>query len=104
MDILAMTLPRLEVMARLAGDPRVARDPVALAELRETFRYLSSVCRALLPDLEEALADLPPGTAPDAPVEERVAFQMSLVKRTNRLHRAVEAYLLSRGEERRQAV
>jgi len=88
-----MVQPRLERLAELAGEPGIVRDPVAVAELRESYRYLASLCRTLLPELEPELADLPPSLAPGAEAAERVAFQMSLVKRTNRLHRAVAAHL-----------
>ena len=99
-----MILPRLEAMARLAGDSGAVRDPVTMAELRDTYRYLASVSRTILPHLEPELAELPPAVAPDAGVEERISFQMSLVKRTNRLHRAVAAYLADPATARRQAV
>ena len=91
-----MMAPRLALMARLAGSREVARDPIRVAEMRETYRYLAAVARTLIPELEPDVLDLPAAVAPDAPIEERVAFQMALVKRTNRLHRAVEAHLARR--------
>ena len=91
MKILAMMLPRLELLARLAGDREVTRDPLQLAELREDYRYLAAVCRNVLPDLEDDLEELPHPYPAGAPVEVRVAYQMALVRRTNRLYRAVEA-------------
>jgi hypothetical protein len=54
---------------------------------------MASVCRSLLPDLEPELADLPDELGVDADSAARVSFQMALIKRTNRLHRAVAAYL-----------
>jgi len=97
-----MVLPRLELMARLAGDRSLARNPVWVAELRGDYRYLASVSRSLVPGLEDEIADLPPAVSPDAPIEEMIRFQMALMKRTNRLHRAVAAYL-DQTQERRRA-
>ena len=91
MKILAMMLPRLELLARLAGDREVTRDSLQLAHLREDYRYLAAVCRNVLPGLEDDLAQLPAPFAVDAPVEVKVAYQMALIRRTNRLHRAVAA-------------
>jgi hypothetical protein len=96
MRALEMILPRLEKMVALASDREVARDPAALAQLREDYRYMASVCMSLLPDLEESLVDLPPAVSHGADVAARIAFRMALIKRTNRLHRAVEAYLSQR--------
>jgi hypothetical protein len=98
MRILEMILPRLELMATLAGDRDVVRDPLMMAELRENYRYMASVCRSLLPGLEEELVDLPEGVSPTAPIEEKISQQMGLLRRTNRLHRAVEAHLARRAE------
>ena len=100
MRIVEMILPRLELMADIAGDRESVRDPVVMAQLREDYRYMASVCRSLLPDLEDSLADLPEGISPDAPEEQRVAQQMALIRRTNRLHRAVEFYLAERAAAR----
>jgi len=91
--ILAMMLPRLHLLAHLAADRATTRDPSQLARLREDYRYLAAVCRNVLPHFEDDLADLPEPFAADAPVEVRVAYQMALIRRTNRLHRAVEAAL-----------
>jgi hypothetical protein len=92
MRILKMILPRLELMVQLAGERAVVRDPFRLAELREDYRYMAAVCRTLLPELEAALTELPePMTGPEPTLEARIAYQMALVRRTNRLHRAVEA-------------
>jgi hypothetical protein len=96
MRILEMILPRLELMAQLAGDREVVRSSASMAELREDYRYIAGVCRSLLPELEEELTDLPEGFSPNAPIEQKVATQMALIRRTNRLHRAVEAYLANR--------
>jgi hypothetical protein len=102
-----MMLPRLERMAELAADRTVVRDPTSVAELREGYRYMANVCMSLLPDLEPALAELPEPVHPDAPIELKVAYQMSLIRQTNRLHRAVNAVLIaresSREERRRRA-
>lgn len=107
MRILEMILPRLETMARLAGDRAVVRDPISMAELREDYRYMANVCMSLLPELEPALAELPPPIEVNAPIEVKVAYQMSLIRRTNRLHRAVNATLVAkqvmREERRRRA-
>ena len=99
-----MVLPRLERMAQLTGDPALLRDPVAVAELREDYRYMASVCRTILPNLEAELSELPEELAPGAPVEARVAFQMGLIKRTNRLYRAVSAYVANPAEVRLAAL
>jgi hypothetical protein len=101
MRALEMILPRLEKMVELASAPEVASSPAALARLREDYRYMASVSMSLLPHLEPELIDLPPALPLDAEVAERIAFRMSLVKRTNRLSRAVGAYLAGRasGEE-----
>jgi hypothetical protein len=96
MRILEMMLPRLETMAELAGDRSVVRDPVRVAELREGYRYMANVCMSLLPDLEPALAELPPPCDGDAAIELKVAYQMSLIRQTNRLYRAVNATLEAR--------
>jgi hypothetical protein len=98
MRILEMILPRLELMASLAGDREAVRDPVRMAQLRDNYRYMAAVCRSLLPQLEEDLVDLPDGISPHAPIEEKISQQMGLLRRTNRLHRAVEAYLIERAE------
>ena len=91
MKILAMMLPRLELLARLAADREVTRDSLQMAELREDYRYIAAVCRNVLPHLEEDLLDLPRAYPADAPAEVRVSFQMALIRRTNRLYRAVDA-------------
>jgi hypothetical protein len=96
MRILEMILPRLELMADLAGDRDSVRDPVVMAQLREDYRYMASVCRSLLPDLEPDLNELPDGISPVAPVEQKISQQMALIRCTNRLHRAVESYLTDR--------
>jgi hypothetical protein len=97
-----MMLPRLETMAGLAGDRSVVRDPVRVAELREGYRYMANVCMTLLPGLEPTLAELPPPCAVDAAIELKVAYQMSLIRQTNRLYRAVNATLVSRQEMRQE--
>lgn len=99
MHILEKIVPRLELMAALAADRAVVRDPERLARLREDYRYIAGVCRALLPELEPQLAELPEEIGPHARVEEKISYQMSLIRRTNRLERAVWAYL----EQRRAA-
>ncbi|MDQ6747015.1 MAG: hypothetical protein M3010_02755 [Candidatus Dormibacteraeota bacterium] len=96
-------LPRLSLLARLASERETTRDPARLAELREDYRYLAAVCRNVLTDLEEDLAELPDPIRPGAPPEARVAYQMALIRRTNRLHRAVEAVVTERAARRRQA-
>lgn len=96
MRILEMILPRLELMAQLAADREVVRNSASMAELREDYRYIAGVCRSLLPELEEDLVDLPEGFAPHAPIEQKISTQMALIRRTNRLHRAVESYLANR--------
>jgi hypothetical protein len=96
MRILEMILPRLELMADLASDRESVRDPVVMAQLRDDYRYMANVCRSLLPDLEDELGELPEGLSPMAPVEARVAEQMALIRRTNRLHRAVAAHISER--------
>jgi hypothetical protein len=107
MRILEMILPRLETMAELAADRSVVRDPNRMAELREDYRFMANVCMSLLPDLEPALAELPPPCDADAAIELKVAYQMSLIRQTNRLHRAVNATLVARQairqERRRRA-
>jgi hypothetical protein len=107
MRILEMMLPRLEKMAELAADRAAVRDPVRVAELRESYRYMANVCMSLLPDLEPALAELPEPCGVDAAVEMKIAYQMSLIRQTNRLYRAVNAVLIarqaSREERRRRA-
>lgn len=107
MRILEMILPRLEAMAVLAADRSVVRDPGGMAELREDYRYMANICMSLLPDLEPTLAQLPPPCDADAAVELKVAYQMSLIRQTNRLHRAVNATLVARHalrqERRRRA-
>ena len=107
MRILEMILPRLETMAELAADRSVVRDPNRMAELREDYRYMANVCMSLLPDLEPALAELPRLCDADAAIELKVAYQMSLIRQTNRLHRAVNATLVAhqviRQERRRRA-
>jgi hypothetical protein len=105
MRILEMMLPRLETMAQLAGDRTVVRDAVKVAELRESYRYMANVCMSLLPDLEPALAELPAPCEADAAIELKIAYQMSLIRQTNRLYRAVNATLIARDavrEERRR--
>ena len=99
MHILEKIVPRLELMADLAADRNVVRDPVRLARLREDYRYIAGVCRTLLPELEPQLAELPEELGPGAMVEDRISYQMALIRRTNRLERAVWAYL----EQRRAA-
>jgi hypothetical protein len=96
MRILEMILPRLELMADLASDRDSVRDPVVMAQLREDYRYMSSVCRSLLPNLEADLVDLPDGTSAYAPIEHKISEQMALIRRTNRLHRAVDSHLAAR--------
>jgi hypothetical protein len=98
-----MILPRLELMARLAGDRGLARDPRWVAQLREDYRYMAAVCRSLVSGLEDEITDLPPSVRPDASIEEMVGFQMALMKRTNRLHRAVAAYLGEQENRQTQA-
>lgn len=108
MRILEMILPRLETMAVVASDRAVVRDPVSMAALREDYRYMASVCLSLLPDLESQLAELPDPIPADATIEDKVSYQMSLIRQTNRLHRAVGASLIAgqiiREERRRQAL
>ena len=101
MQILEGILPRLSMLVELAQRRAVTRDPIALAQLREDYRYMASVCRALLPDLEPELVELPEPIGFDAPVEARVGYQMALIKRTNRLHRAVGAHLVAKESRRR---
>jgi hypothetical protein len=96
MRILEMILPRLETMAELAADRSVVRDANGMAALREDYRYMATVCMNLLPDLEPDLAELPPPCPGDAAIELKVAYQMSLIRQTNRLHRAVNATLVAR--------
>jgi hypothetical protein len=96
MQILEGIAPRLRKLVELASARSVVRDPVMLAELREDYRYMASVCRALMPHLEAELVELPEPIGPDAGVELRIAYQMALIRRTNRLHRAVEAFLADR--------
>lgn len=106
MRILEMILPRLELMAEMASDRSVVRDAKKLAEMREDYRYMASVSLSLIPALERGLADLPEPISADAPIEERVSFQMALIRQTNRLHRAVQADLVARRvsrEGRRQS-
>jgi hypothetical protein len=98
-----MVLPRLELMAEMAGDREVVRNPLAMAELRESYRYMASVCRSLVPGLEEELGDLPESITALTPVEEKVARQMALIRRANRLHRSVEAYLDERASRDHRA-
>ena len=98
MKILEMMMPRLALMVELAGDREVVRDDARLGQLREDYRYMAAVCRSILPHLESDLVDLPPELGVDADISARVSFQMALVKRTNRLHRAVAAYLSTRLE------
>jgi hypothetical protein len=100
MKILAMMLPRLHLLGRLAADPAVGSDPNQLALLREDYRYLAAVCRNVLPHLEKELAELPEPFDAGAPVEVRVAYRMALIRRTNRLYRAVEAALDHRASGR----
>ncbi|MEA2647301.1 MAG: hypothetical protein QOE92_2384 [Chloroflexota bacterium] len=103
MRILEMVLPRLEAMAVMASDRQVVRDPQQLALLREDYRYMAGVCRSLLPELEEQLADLPEFLEPNAPIEDKISYQMALIRRTNRLHLAVESHLAARPAARRRA-
>lgn len=95
-----MMLPRLERLVELAQTPEVARDPGALSRLRDDHRYMASVAMSLLPDLEAELADLPPGLPPGAGAPARIAFRMALIRRTNRLHRAVRAYVAGLDQRR----
>jgi hypothetical protein len=104
MKILEMMLPRLHMLARLAADRDLARDPGCLAQMREDYRYLAAVCRNVLTELEGDLLDLPDSIAPDAPPEVRIAYQMALIRRTNRLHRAVEAAVEARASRRSSAI
>ena len=107
MRILEMILPRLATMAQLASDRTVVRDAYRMAELREDYRYMANVSMSLMPELEPQLADLPEPVSFDAPIEQKVAYQMSLIRQTNRLYRAVQANLVTsriiREERRRQA-
>jgi hypothetical protein len=103
MRILEMVLPRLEGMAMMASDRGVVRDPLQMALLREDYRYMAGVCRSLLPDLENELSELPEAIDLNAPIEDKVSYQMALIRRTNRLHRAVEAHLAARPAARRRA-
>ena len=107
MRILEMILPRLATMAQLASDRAVVRDAAKMAELREDYRYMANVSMSLMPELEPSLADLPEPVSFDAPIEEKIAYQMSLIRQTNRLYRAVQANLAAnriiREERRRQA-
>lgn len=96
MRILEMILPRLEAMAQMASDRSIVRDAKKLAELREDYRYMASVSMSLIPELERGLVDLPDPVPSYAPVEDRVAYQMALIRQTNRLHRAVQANLRAR--------
>ena len=96
MRILEMILPRLETMAELASDREVVRDPTRMAELRDDYRYMASVSMSLVPELETNLAELPAPLSADAPIEAKVSYQMSLIRQTNRLHRAVSATLMAR--------
>ena len=102
-----MILPRLATMAQVASDRTVVRDAHKMAELREDYRYMANVSMSLMPELEPQLADLPEPVAFDAPIEEKIAYQMSLIRQTNRLYRAVQASLVAsrviREERRRQA-
>ena len=91
-----MILPRLEMMASMASDREAVRDPVRVASLREDFRYMAGVCRSILPHLEAELAELPEPVAADSGIEAKISYQMALIRRTNRLHRAVEAHLVQR--------
>ena len=94
-------------MAQLASDRAVVRDAAKMAELREDYRYMANVSMSLMPELEPSLADLPEPVSFDAPIEEKIAYQMSLIRQTNRLYRAVQANLAAnriiREERRRQA-
>jgi hypothetical protein len=92
------------LLVDLASSRTALRDPLRLAELREDYRYMASVCRALLPELEAELVELPEPVGAAAPAEARVAYQMSLIRRTNRLHRAVEAHLEARAASRQARV
>jgi hypothetical protein len=106
MRILEMILPRLEAMAQMASDRSIVRNAKKLAELRENYRYMASVSLSLIPELERHLVDLPEPVAADAPVEDRISFQMALIRQTNRLHRAVQANVNARQvsrEGRRQS-
>jgi hypothetical protein len=96
MRILEMILPRLELMAELASDRESVRDPVVMAQLRDDYRYMANVCRSLVPELEDDLDELPEGVLATAPVEDKIAQQMALIRHTNRLHRAVGAHLAGR--------
>jgi hypothetical protein len=68
---------------------------------------MANVSMSLMPELEPQLADLPDPVGFDAPIEDKVAYQMSLIRQTNRLFRAVQANLIAsrviREERRRQA-
>jgi hypothetical protein len=104
MRILEMILPRLDAMAQMASDRSVARDAKKLAELREDYRYMASVSMSLIPSLERQLVDLPDPVPADAPIEDKISFQMALIRQTNRLHRAVQADIAARqlGREERR--
>jgi hypothetical protein len=104
MKILEMVLPRLHLLARLAADRDLSRDPGRLAQMREDYRYLAAVCRNVLTELEGDLDDLPDPMTPGAPAEVRIAYQMALIRRTNRLHRAVEAAVDARAARRSSAM
>jgi hypothetical protein len=104
MKILEMMQPRLRLLAELASDRDVTRDPARLAELREDYRYLAAVCRNVLPGLKNELESLPEPFAEDAPAAIRVAYQMALVRRTNRLHRAVDAAVTRHQRQRALSV
>ena len=103
MRILEMVLPRLEAMAVMASDRAVVRDPLQMALLREDYRYMAGVCRSLLPELEDRLSELPEEIENNAPIEQKISYQMALIRRTNRLHRSVEAHLAARPAARRRA-
>ena len=98
-----MMLPRLATLGRLAADRELTADSLRLAQMREDYRYLAAVCRNVLPQLEDNLADLPEPFGPGAPTEVRVAYQMALIRRTNRLYRAVDAEVRRHAASRPQA-
>ena len=98
-----MMLPRLRLLAGLAGERDTLADPLQLAELREDYRYLAAVCRNVLPHLEADLSILPTPLPEVAPPVLHVAYQMALMRCTNRLYRAVLAAVEDRRGARAEA-